>query len=348
MAKVRFGIIGCGLVSHFHGKAIAAAENAVLVACSDVVRQRAEEFARTYGCGAVEVEELLGREDVDVISVLTPNHLHHEYAVRAARAGKHVLVEKPPDVSLSKVDMMIEECRRMGVKLGVVLQCRFRRAVEAIKEAVVQGRFGRLLEGDVYMKWYRPRDYYLGWRRERRYGSGTTIQQAFHYIDLLYYILGPVRRVRARMTNFCHPEADLEDTVLATLEYESGAQGVVLASTAFYPGTDIRLEINGERGTAVMEGERIRVWKFQDERPEDEEIRNIGSESAMTGATGAADLGYQEHQLLIEDMAEAVASGREPKVTGMDARPALEIALAMYRSADTGEEVELPIEDYEL
>lgn len=350
MSQVRFGLIGCGLVSQFHGRALVAARNAVLVACSDAIPERAREFALKYGCEAVDVEDLLSREDVDVVSVLTPNHLHEEYVVKAARSGKHVLVEKPPDVSLAKVDRMIAECDRMGVKLGVVLQCRFRKAVEAIKDAVVEGRFGRLLEGDVYMKWYRPRDYYLGqeWRRKRKYGSGVTIQQAFHYIDLLYYIVGPVRRVRARMFNLCHPEAELEDTTLATLEYENGARGVVLASTAFYPGTDIRLEVNGERGTAVMEGERIKFWKFEDERPEDEDIMKIGSESAMTGATGAADLGHLEHQLLIEDMAEAVASGREPRVTGREARHALEIALAMYKSADTGEEVELPIEDYEL
>ena len=340
-----FGVIGCGLVSQFHGKAIQAASGAKLVAAVDRIPERAAEFTETYGGEALEcMDAIFARDDVDVINVLTPNAYHEEYVVKAAQAGKHVLVEKPPEMTLEKVDRMIAACEQAGVQFGVVLQCRFRKAIEAIKRAVDKGRFGRLLHGDAYMKWFRPKEYYFrdAWRSSREQGAGVTIQHAFHYIDLLHHLMGPVKQVQARMTNLAHPEVALEDTVIALLDYANGAQGIVEASTALYPGTDIRIEINGEDGTAIMQGERIIEWAFKEEQPEDETARQIGSESVGTAATGAADFAYFEHQYLIEDMIAAIREGRPPRVTARDGRGSLEIALAMYRSADEGEAVELP------
>ena len=154
--------------------------------------------------------------------------------------------------------------------------------------------------------------------------------------------MGPVKKVQARMTNLAHPEVALEDTVIAILDYANGAQGIVEASTALYPGTDIRIEINGEDGTAIMQGERIIQWAFKHEEPADETTRQIGSETIGTAATGAADFAYFEHQYLIEDMIAAIREDRPPRVTGHDGRGSLKIALAMYRSADEGKIVELP------
>ncbi len=145
------------------------------------------------------------------------------------------------------------------------------------------------------------------------------------------------------MSNLAHPSVDLEDTVLAFLDFECGAQGVVQASTALWPGTDVRIEINGEDGTAILVGERLQMWRFREEHPGDAEIRTYGSEAAATGATGAADLGFQDHQVVIEDLAHAVASGGEPMIPLRSARPALECVLAMYQSARENRRVELPI-----
>ncbi|MCD6336566.1 MAG: Gfo/Idh/MocA family oxidoreductase [Candidatus Latescibacteria bacterium] len=341
-----FGVIGCGLVSQFHGKAIQAAEGAKLVAAVDMVPERAAEFAQAYGGEALSsMDAIFARDDVDVVNVLTPNAYHEEYVVKAAQAGKHVLVEKPPEMTLEKVDRMIAACEENGVQFGVVLQCRFRKAIEAIRHAMEAGRFGRLLHGDAYMKWFRSKEYYAPdtWRSSREQGAGVTIQHAFHYIDLLHHLMGPVKQVQARMTNLAHPEVTLEDTVIAIMDYANGAQGVVEASTALYPGTDIRIEINGENGTAIMQGERIIEWAFREEKPEDAAIRKIGSESIGTAATGAADFAYFEHQYLIEDMIAAIREGRPPRITAHDGRGSLEIALAMYRSADEGKVVELPL-----
>jgi predicted dehydrogenase len=244
----------------------------------------------------------------------------------------------------------MEEARVPGVKIGTVLQCRTRQAVQAMRAAIQGGRFGRILHADAYMKWFRATEYYMAdeWRMSRRSGAGVTIQQLFHYIDLLQYLAGPVRRVQARMNNLAHPALHLEDTTLAFVDYASGAQGVVQASTALWPGTDLRIEINGENGTAIMIGERMDTWKFRDERPEDEEIRRYGSASVATGAGHAAALDFHDHQVLIEDMACAILTRRDPIAALPTVRPTLEWALAMYQSAKESVPVELPLGDEEL
>ncbi|MFB3827249.1 MAG: Gfo/Idh/MocA family protein [Bryobacteraceae bacterium] len=346
--KVGFGLLGTGLIAPFHARAIQSSEKCRLVAAADSNPARLAEFTARYGCrGYATAEELIADPEVQVVNVLTPNHLHVEAVTAAAAAGRHVLVEKPPAMSMAEVRAMMAAGEAGGVKIGVVLQCRTRKAVQAIRQAVASGRFGRLYHADAYMKWFRSADYYRmdAWRASRRSGAGVTVQQAFHYIDLLQYLAGPVRRVQARMNNLAHPGVELEDTLLAFVDYAGGAQGVVQASTALWPGTDIRIEINGENGTAIMCGERMDTWKFRDERPEDAEIRQYGSAAAATGATGAADLGHQDHQAVIEDMVRAMESGGEPMIPLGSTLPALEWALAMYQSAKEGRAVELPVVD---
>lgn len=346
--KVGFGLVGAGLIAPFHARAILASGKGELVGVAEPDEARRAKFVAQFPCtGYATLEELLEDDRVQVVNVLTPNHLHFDAVIKAAGAGKHVLVEKPPAMSLREVDEMTARCREARVKAGVVLQCRTRAAIQAMKRAVEEGRFGRLLHADTYMKWFRAAEYYRmdAWRLERRFGAGVTIQQAFHYIDLLYYLAGPVARVEARMSNLAHPGIELEDTLLAFVDYRSGAQGVVQASTALWPGTDVRIELNGENGTAIMVGERIETWRFRDERPEDEVVRTYGRAGAATGATGAADLGFEDHQRLIEDMIEAIETDREPMIPFTSARATLEWALAMYQSARLRAPVELPLAD---
>jgi predicted dehydrogenase len=346
--RLGFGLVGTGLIAPFHAKAVQASSLARLVAAADTDSARLAKFTGEFQCqGYATLDEMLGNPEIQIVNILTPNHLHTEAVLAAARAGKHVLVEKPPAMSLAEVDTMQQACQAAGVKIGVVLQCRTRKSTQAIRHAIQQGRFGKIYQADTLMKWFRSTDYYKmdAWRTSRRSGAGVTIQQAFHYIDLLQYLVGPVRRVHAQMTNLAHPEIHLEDTTLAFVTYENGAQGVVEASTAFWPGTDVRIEVNGENGTAIMVGERMEAWKFKDDRPEDEEIRHLGSSAAATGARGAADLGFIDHQAVVEDMARAIHEGREPMITLSTVRPTLEWALAMYQSAKQSAPVELPIVD---
>jgi UDP-N-acetyl-2-amino-2-deoxyglucuronate dehydrogenase len=345
-SRIGFGLLGTGLIAPFHAQAIRAAKQARLVAAVDVDSDRLARFSAQFNCRSyASLEQMLLDPEIQVVNILTPNHLHTEAVLQAARAGKHILVEKPPAMSLHEIDVMKEACAAACVKIGVVLQCRMRKSVQAIQRAIREGRFGKIYHADAYMKWFRSSEYYRmdAWRMSRRSGAGVTIQQAFHYIDLLQYLVGPVERVAAHMTNLSHPDIPLEDTVLAFVTYENGAQGVVEASTALWPGTDVRIEVNGEDGTVIMIGERMDTWKFRDERPEDPEIRRYGSAAVATGATGAADLGFHDHQAVIENMVLAIEQGSEPMITLAAVRPTLEWALAMYQSAKQHTPVDLPI-----
>ena len=343
--SIRFGLLGAGLVAPTHAKAIRSAEGCELAAVADPDSPRAEAFAREYSCKAYSsLEQLLADKAIEVICILTPNHLHHAGALAAIAAGKHVLVEKPPALSLPDLDAMVAAAAKAGVKLGIVLQCRVRPPIQAMLAAIDEGRFGRILHADAFMKWFRTTEYYLTtpWRKLKGSGSGVTMHLAFHYIDLLQYLVGPASSVTARMCNLAHPQVELEDTTSALLEYRCGARGVVEASTALWPGQDVLIEIHGENGSAVMAGDHMETWTFRRERPGDEAARKLG-ERAVSAASGPADLGFRDHQAIIEDMADAVRTGKEPLIPAASARPTLELVLAMYQSAATGQTVKLPL-----
>ncbi|MFC1672106.1 Gfo/Idh/MocA family protein [Planctomycetota bacterium] len=347
-SDVGFGIIGAGLVAPFHAKAVSDCSGGNLVAICDVDRGRADRFASEYNVKAYyTLDEMLVDEAIHVVNVATPNHLHHDAVIQAAAAGKHVITEKPPAMTLRETDEMMNACRKANVKFGCTVQCRVRRAIQAMKDAADSGRFGKLLHADACMKWFRSTEYYKSdaWRSQRKSGAGVTVQHAFHYIDLLQYIAGPAAKVQARMMNLAHPDIQIEDTVLAFIDFAGGAQGVIEASTALWPGTDVRIEINGTDGTAIMVGEAMTEWKFRDERPGDEEIRSLGDTSQATAAGGAADFGHADHLVVVQDMVDAIREDREVVIPVSSVRPTLEIVLGMYQSAARNAPVELPIED---
>jgi predicted dehydrogenase len=346
--NIGFGIVGAGLVAPFHLNAVKDSRGGKAIGIFDVARERAAQVAERFGIKVFSsLQEMLEDKSVNVVCVATPNHLHRDPVIQAARAGRHVLTEKPPAMSLKETDEMIEACKNANVKFGCFVQCRIRKAIQAIKSAVDSGRFGNLLHADAYMKWFRPQEYYTSdrWRGQKRSGSGVTVAQGFHYIDLLQYLVGQASTVDAKMTNISHPGISLEDEVLAHIHYKCGAEGVVQLSTALWPGTDVRIEINGSNGTAVMIGEKIQTWKFRDERPEDEQIRTFGDSSQATGASGAADWGHRDHSVVVQDMIDCIKSDRDVVIPVTSVRPTLEIVLAMYQSAKHNRPVSLPISD---
>ncbi len=347
---IGFGIVGAGLVAPFHIHAIRDSRGGTAIGVFDVSRERAAQVAEKFGMRVFSsLQEMLADGGVNVVCVATPNHLHRDTVLLAAAAGKHVLTEKPPAMSLRETDEMIDACRRANVRFGCFVQCRVRKAVQAMKSAVESGRFGTLFHADAYMKWFRPQEYYTsdGWRGQQRCGSGVTVAQGFHYIDLLQFLAGPAAVVDARMTNVGHPGIHVEDEVLAHIEYASGAKGVVQLSTALWPGTDIRIEMNGMAGTVVMVGEKIQTWKFREDRPEDERIRGVGDSLQATGAGGAADFGHRDHAVVVQDMIDSIGSGtgRDVVIPVSSVRPTLEIVLAMYQSAKRNRPVALPVSD---
>ena len=324
------------------------APEAELVAVCDIDKERAQKLVDEFAPGAAaytELAEMLADPKVQVVNVVTPNHLHRDAVLAIAAAGKHVLCEKPPAMSLADTDEMIAACERAGVKFGIFVQCRVREPIRAMKAAIEQGRFGRLLRADAVMKWFRDAGYYHmdAWRSQRRSGAGVTIQHAFHYIDLLQFLAGPARSVDARMANLMHPDVDLEDTLDARIEFASGAVGTISASTGLWPGTDVRIELYGEKGAAIMAGASFSLWDFQDSRPEDEAIRAIGKTDQATAGSSPTALDSHEHQFVIDDLVAALTTDAQLCIPCAHVRPSLEMALAMYQSDRLGQPVELPL-----
>jgi UDP-N-acetyl-2-amino-2-deoxyglucuronate dehydrogenase len=345
-----FAIVGGGVIAPYHAQSIAALPHARLRAVVDVVSDLADRRAAEWGCdGYTDVRAVLDRSDIDVVCVCVPSGLHAAIGAQVAAAGKHVVVEKPIDVTLEAADRLIDACRRQGVKLTVVSQHRFDPGVTRLHDAIAAGRLGRLVLGDAVIKVYRTQPYYdsAGWRATWTLdGGGALMNQGVHYVDLLGWLMGPVDRVVARCATVAHA-IPVEDVALAVLTFASGALGMVEASTAAYPGFQERLEITGTGGTAIIVGGEVVTWELKDERGETGPYgAGILSAEAVprpvtgTGTTAARKIAG--HRAQLTDLLDAIATDRDPLVTGADARTALEIILAIYESARTGREVALP------
>ena len=350
MSKKGFGILGAGMISGIHADALKKSEKAELAAVCDVDEQNAKKLAEKFAPSATvyaSFDEMLKDPRVEVIDIITPNHLHTEFVLKAAKAKKHVLCEKPPAMSLEETDRMIRVCREAGVKFGIFVQCRMRGPMRFIKAALDQGRFGKILRVDAVMKWFRPADYYKmdAWRSNRKCGAGVTIQHAFHYIDLLQYLMGPAEAVLAEMRNLAHPEIKIEDTLDARITFANGVRGFVQASTAIWPGNDVQIEIYGTDGCAIMCGTAFKLWKFKEEKPEDEKIRASGNAAQATASSDPSALPSEDHQYLIDDCVDAIETGREVCIPCSSVRPSLEIALAMYKSDKINDEVSMPLKE---
>jgi predicted dehydrogenase len=347
-----FGIIGCGVIAPFHARAVGDLPNARLVAVADIVPERAAQRGEEFGVDhTADVDALLARPDVAVVSICVPSGLHAEVGVRAAAAGKHVIVEKPIDVTLEAADRLIAACRDHGVALTVISQHRFGPAVQRLRGLIDGGRLGRLVLGDAIIKWYRSQDYYDSgdWRGTWALdGGGSLMNQGVHYTDLLQWMMGPVERVFARTATATHERIEVEDVAISVLHFASGAIGVLQASTAVYPGLPERLEVTGTGGTVVVEADRMRVCELKDEKGETSPYgAKLRTDQAPAdengGANDPAAISYAGHRTQIADLLEAIQTGRPPAITGEDARRPLEVILAVYRSAKEGREVSLPL-----
>jgi UDP-N-acetyl-2-amino-2-deoxyglucuronate dehydrogenase len=344
-----FGIIGCGMIAHFHARAIRDVPGAKLVAGFDAVPAAADRLAEATGCRAYyRLDEMLARGDIQVVTVGTPSGAHMEPAVAAARAGKHVIVEKPLEITLRRCDRIIAECAQAGVVLSTIFPSRFHRSSMEIKRAVDQGRFGRLTVGDAIVKWYRTQQYYDSgqWRGTWELdGGGALMNQAIHSVDLLYWLMGPIAEIRARCALLAHQRIAVEDVAMATLQFENGALGVIEASTAVYPGYLKRIEIHGTAGSAVMEEEDLIKWDFARKRKRDEAVQRQMAQR-LSGGGGAADpaaIGHHGHARQFRDVLKAVKKGSPPLVDGHEGRRSVEIILGIYKAAETGRAVKLPL-----
>ncbi|MCP4785082.1 MAG: Gfo/Idh/MocA family oxidoreductase [Fuerstiella sp.] len=344
-----FGIVGTGMISHFHAKAIAEITGARVVACCDTIEERATSFADEYGCKAyTNIDDMLSDADVHIVNVCTPSGAHRDLAVAAANAGKHVVVEKPLEITLARCDDIINACTENDVRLCAIFPSRFSAVNMELKKAVEEGRFGRLTLGDTYVKWWRTQDYYDsgGWRGTWGMdGGGAYMNQAIHQVDLLYWLMGDVVEVNGMTDTLAHERIEVEDVGVATLRFANGAIGVIEATTAAWPGLLKKTEIHGTKGTAIVEQDDVLRWEFEDEAPDDAKIRDqFKPGSSNTG--GAADpkaISHVGHKDQLQDFVEAIQRDGTPRVDGIDGRKSVEIILAIYQAAWTQQTVRLPL-----
>lgn len=342
MDKIGWGIIGCGNISGTHRKAVEEVEAAELVACCDVIEEMGEPFAKEAGCKYYKhLEDMLADDDVQAVSICTPSGMHSAQAILAAQAGKHILSEKPLDVTLKKIDDMIAAADANNVKLAGVFQRRTYESTRKVREAVQGGKLGKLVLGDCYQKYFRSHDYYASgdWRATWDLdGGGALMNQGVHGIDLIMHIMGPVKRVSAICRTLVRNIA-VEDTAVAIVEYENGALGVLEGTTSVTPGYGCSVEISGDNGTIKMEGDTISKWEV----PGDEEVAEGEAETEGTASDPLA-LSATGHVAHIADLCEAIVNDREPAIPGREARRAVELIKAIYKSSrQGGAPVELPL-----
>jgi predicted dehydrogenase len=342
---VRFGLLGCGRIARRHSELLGGnqIEGARLVAVCDVVKERADAVAIKFGIPAFDnLDEFLAREDIDAVAVLTPSGMHPQHSIACARAGKHVVVEKPMALRLQDADDMIRACDEAGVKLFVVKQNRFNVPVVKAREALEAGRFGRLVLGTVRVRWCRDQSYYDQdpWRGTWAYDGGVLTNQASHHIDMLEWFFGDVISVHARSTTAL-VNIETEDTAVATLKFRNGALGIIEATTAVRPkDLEGSLSILGEKGTVEIAGfavNQIRHWRFVDELPSDKVV----IEKFSVNPPNVYGFG---HQAYYQHVVDCLLHQRSALVDGLQGRKSLELISALYESIETGQEVALRFE----
>ncbi|MBN1851853.1 MAG: Gfo/Idh/MocA family oxidoreductase [Pirellulales bacterium] len=346
---IGFGIIGCGMIADFHARALADVRGATLIGCYDQIPTAAERFAKSHGCRAyASLKKLLADPAIAAVSIATPSGAHMEPAVAAAGAGKHVVVEKPLEITLKRCDRIIKACDEAGVKLATIFPSRFHNAPILLKRAIEAGRFGDLTMGDAYVKWWRTQAYYDSgaWRGTWALdGGGALMNQAIHSVDLLTWLMGPVQEIRAIAATLAHERIEVEDTAMASLRFKNGALGCIEATTAAYPGYLKRIEIHGTEGSAVIEEEDIKVWDFARKTKSDRAILE-GMKCRQSRGGGASDpaaIGYHGHTALFKNFVASIQTNRSPAVDGLEGRRSVEIILAIYRAAESGRTVTLPL-----
>jgi UDP-N-acetyl-2-amino-2-deoxyglucuronate dehydrogenase len=347
LKKYGLAIVGCGAIARIHKDAIKSIANAELTAVWSRTFSKAKGFAEESGCEAEkDLDTLVQRKDVDIVIVTTASGYHLEPAMAAIKAGKHVLVEKPLEITTQRCDEMIRAAQQAGVQLGCIFQSRFLPVNQFIYQQVKTGALGKIVLGDAYVKWYRPQAYYdqAAWRGTWGLeGGGALITQAIHQVDLLNWILGPVKWVSAQMDCFAHEKIEVEDTLVAALRFASGALGIIEATTSVYHGYPKKLEIHGDKGTMVLVDTQIETWKQQGLSDEDSQanIARFSGEDQSGTYSDPMALSYRLHQLQIEDFIKAVDTGTTPLVDGIEGRKAVELVEAVYNSAKEGKPVTL-------
>jgi predicted dehydrogenase len=337
MKNWNFGIVGAGLIADFHARAIGDIPNAKLNGCCDKIPERAKVLADKFNVQAFEgYEDMLKSKKIDIVTIATPSGFHMEPTVAAAKAGKHVICEKPMDITLERIDAMIEAHEKSGTRLGGIFPYRFNDMMVPLREAINSGRFGVITYASIYVPWWRTDEYYKDswhgtWKLD---GGGALMNQSIHMVDMLCDVMPPIESLQAYTATLGHPQIETEDTAVAVLRYTNGALGVIYGTTASYPGQFRRFEITGTKGTVINVENSITLWQFADEKPEDKEVRKkFGKIEGGGGVADPAAISYENHTRNFKAFIESLESGKDFWIDGREARKAVEVILAIYKSA---------------
>ena len=334
---MRVGLIGTGAISHKHAQAYKNIGYEVTV-CTDVNVTAGRGFAEKYGAELVGTyEEVCRHPKVDFVDVCTFPDFRLQPLEICAQEKKPIQVQKPIATNLETARAMVERARQAGIPLGVVSQHRYDDSSLFLYKAIREGRLGRILQADAYVKWYRSAEYYSrpikgSWTVE---GGGALINQAIHQVDVLRWLIGPVKEVFGYWQLAALHKIESEDVVCALLRYENGASGVIQASTAFWPGYTEHLEIHGTKGTAIISGDRLTTWDVQDDRGEPAPV----AKDVMSGSSDPMAISLTPFERQFRAFGEAIQAGRKPPISGEDGYAALEIVLAVYQSCREGQKV---------
>jgi UDP-N-acetyl-2-amino-2-deoxyglucuronate dehydrogenase len=339
--KYNFAIIGCGVIANTHGNVINAIERANLYAVCDIIKDKADEFAKKYNADNVYYDymEMLQDPNIDIVCICTPSGMHGEMAVNVANAGKHIVCEKPIEITTEKIKPIIEAVKRNNIKFQSIFQRRTMPAAIATKKLIEEGKLGKIVMANAYLKYYRDQAYYdsAGWRGTWELdGGGALMNQGVHGIDLLQWMVGQkVTSIFGRADHLSR-NIEVEDTAVALLQFEGGGYGVIEGATTCYPGLDTTFAIHGEKGTIIFSDSGIERWDFIDEDiPRPDAGKKIG------GATGATHISSGGHYILLNDLIDAIENDRQPMIPPEEGKVAVEIINSIYRSEREKKEVYL-------
>jgi predicted dehydrogenase len=338
---IHIGILGGGNISETHARAANEIKGVDIAAIYGRNQEKSARLGQLYGGTVYEdFEVFLEHKPMNMVAIGSPSGLHAEQGIAAARRGLHVLVEKPIDINTARADALIAECERARVKLGVFFQDRVAPDLIRLKELIDAGRLGKPVLVSARVKWYRPPEYYSEsrWRGTHALdGGGALINQGVHTVDSLLWLVGDVTRVQAKAITALH-QIEVEDTVVATLEFSNGAVGTLEATTSVYPGYPRRLELTSSEGTIIVEHDRIIAADLR-EPLDDPADREAGNSNASSTSPVVTDV--RGHRKILEDFVQAVETNARPLCDGAEGRRSVELVQAIYESSRTGQPVTL-------
>jgi UDP-N-acetyl-2-amino-2-deoxyglucuronate dehydrogenase len=333
------GLIGSGNITETHARAARNIPGVEIAAIHGTNKEKIERLCREYGgTGYTNFEEFLNHRPLSVVAIGSPSGLHAEQGIAAARRGLHVLTEKPIDVTTEKVDVLIAEAKNAGVKLGVFFQDRCKPDINRVKKAVDSGVLGRPILADARVKWYRPPEYYGNsrWRGTQALdGGGALMNQGIHTADLLLWMYGDVVSVQASCKTALH-KIEVEDTLVALLEFANGATGVLQASTSAYPGYPRRLELTGSEGTVIIEQDRLLAADLRSASPE---LLQSTEADKNPSAFSPVVSDVRGHQAVLEDFIRAMETNSEPQCDGIEGRRSVALVEAIYAACKSGKKI---------